>query len=1118
MSSKEVNSKWYLVHLPTPIQNQNIRTIQMKALLTFFTALVLTFVSTYSLAQGKWDSIAGSGFGNSYNQVGRMINYNNAIYCGIAASMSGGRLFQSPTGDTSSFKEEMGLDSLFKAKANSGVISFASTTSGGGYLFAGTQANADTPSVYRFDGSQWKLFSPLPLANPYVNYSGITAMCTYSSNGNGDSLFIAISNFNDGLEVYASPVSAPLFTRVLTMPYATTGISQFNKMIVFNGTIYGCTDGYGTVLQSSNGLNWSRITNIDSGFHNPSSSGYSMMEEFNGKLYISLTNYTSGASIYSTVDGVTWLPEVTGGFGHGSNLSGIDDMHAAYGKLWISSVYSLPSVMPNPGSGGARGPQNTGTWIFYSTNGSTYVLSDSTGFNNGCGAAHLTDLNYTIYAGANNNAGAQIWRTCVPPLPSFGVDHPTQCVNTSFTVYSTSSGANHYKWYVNGVLMDSLNATYNYTPSTSGNLMVTLKAYNNTCIDSVSQIFTVNPQPVISMVSGSTACMFDTVSIASSVSGGTTPYTYSWCTGATTSSIRVSPSVQTSYTLTVTDLNSCTNQVTSLVTLNPVPTLMMPFGLVACALDSVHLVPTIDIQTPAPPYNYLWNTGAITDSIGVKVTAASNKFILKVTNGYGCSSKDSSIVTVYTLPVINMVNTGGCPNQVVSIKPSVTGGTPAYQYSWSTGGTKDSISLAVTASVQYFLTVSDNNNCHSKDSVKVTMYTTPVVHLGGAQSTCNTDAITLSAFASSGLAPYTYLWNTGKTTDTLAVVVHATSHYTVTVKDANQCVGQDTATIHVTTAPAISGTVSGALAGPITSGKVYLVHYNALPEKQFITDTVSIVNGSYSISGLHDGNYLIFAKATESLYPNVVKTYSLSADQWDSAAIVLAPCSNVLTANIHMREIGSLTGSGSLAGNVRQGWGFGVSHRPVTTPVVQAPGEPIPGLDVNLEQHPGGIIAHDTTDINGDYHFGNVPPGNYSIYVDIAGLGIVSQYTRTITTTQSYVQLNYLVDSTHIFPDSITIITNIKAIQNIKTALLFSPNPFKDQLNISYSLSRPSDVSIEVYNTLGVKMTVLVNHRQEAGEYTTSLNGSAQNLAPGVYLLKMTVDGDVQTRRIVHMK
>lgn len=56
------------------------------------------------------------------------------------------------------------------------------------------------------------------------------------------------------------------------------------------------------------------------------------------------------------------------------------------------------------------------------------------------------------------------------------------------------------------------------------------------------------------------------LTLQSNVSGGTGPYTYNWSNGATTSSVAVSPTATTSYTLTARDQNGCPGTATKTVT------------------------------------------------------------------------------------------------------------------------------------------------------------------------------------------------------------------------------------------------------------------------------------------------------------------------------------------------------------------------------------------------------------------------------------------------------------------------------------------------------------------------------------------------------------------------
>lgn len=77
-----------------------------------------------------------------------------------------------------------------------------------------------------------------------------------------------------------------------------------------------------------------------------------------------------------------------------------------------------------------------------------------------------------------------------------------------------------------------------------------------------------------------------------------------------------------------------------------------------------------------------------------------------------------------------------------------------------------------------------------------------------------------------------------------------------------------------------------------------------------------------------------------------------------------------------------------------------------------------------------------------------------------------------------------------------------------------APNPFSNATTLRYRVESSSHINIEVYNTRGNLLNVLVNKKQEPGFYNVNL--AMDNLASGVYLVKAVKNGMiVQTLRIV---
>lgn len=74
------------------------------------------------------------------------------------------------------------------------------------------------------------------------------------------------------------------------------------------------------------------------------------------------------------------------------------------------------------------------------------------------------------------------------------------------------------------------------------------------------------------------------------------------------------------------------------------------------------------------------------------------------------------------------------------------------------------------------------------------------------------------------------------------------------------------------------------------------------------------------------------------------------------------------------------------------------------------------------------------------------------------------------------------------------------------------PNPSNGIANLSYSLTKAGNTSIELINTLGQKVLVENYGFQNAGNYNYTIG--AENLAKGVYIVRLTSGNNIATRTI----
>ncbi len=83
------------------------------------------------------------------------------------------------------------------------------------------------------------------------------------------------------------------------------------------------------------------------------------------------------------------------------------------------------------------------------------------------------------------------------------------------------------------------------------------------------------------------------------------------------------------------------------------------------------------------------------------------------------------------------------------------------------------------------------------------------------------------------------------------------------------------------------------------------------------------------------------------------------------------------------------------------------------------------------------------------------------------------------------------------------------------------PNPFNPETNINYELPKRSNVLLKVFNGLGEEVRSLVNKQQTAGRYQVQWDGrdnNYQNVASGVYLYHLTIEGAAKTKKMLLLK
>ncbi len=302
----------------------------------------------------------------------------------------------------------------------------------------------------------------------------------------------------------------------------------------------------------------------------------------------------------------------------------------------------------------------------------------------------------------------------------------------------------------------------------------------NLCTTLASVIITEPPQLVISETHVDVSCNGGgNGSIDLTLVGGTPPFTFLWSNGATTEDL-VNLSSST-YFVTITEANGCTSALS--VTVTQPTALAAGFVVTNVTCFSAG---SIDLTTSGgtPGYSWLWSNGATTEDISGLTTGT---YTVVITDANGCSiTKSKTVGLTNTLVISAVVSNASCGLPNGSATVTVTGGTAPYTYAWATVPVQTTATATGLSAGVVSVTVTDAFGCTKTKNITITnsnglgvKLTSPVFN-GGWNISCNGGSDgSATALPLYSTGPYSFIWSTGATTQTISGLGAGT--YTVTV-------------------------------------------------------------------------------------------------------------------------------------------------------------------------------------------------------------------------------------------------------------------------------------------------------------------------------------------------
>ena len=403
------------------------------------------------------------------------------------------------------------------------------------------------------------------------------------------------------------------------------------------------------------------------------------------------------------------------------------------------------------------------------------------------------------------------------------------CAGSSTTL--SASGGSSYSWS-NG----ETTSTIIVSPSTSTSYSVTGTNATSGCTSTASQTVTVNALPSVSTSSPTLAVCEGWPAILYGLGANS----YSW-SGGISDGIAFYPSSSSTYTLTGTDANGCSNTATSVVTVNTSPIISCPSDQTAStASGSTTIFYTASYSgTPAPSISYSLSGattgGGIGTGSGSSFNVGTTTVTLTATNSCGTATCSFNVV-------ITSSGGGGCtsapvspiiggPNAVCGMSTGVYTATSAsaVSYTWTvpTGisitsgqGTSSIHTSYLAGTINGNITASATNACGTSavTSYLITKKPQTPSAISGPTSLCGLTTANYSA-TSFGATSYNWTLPAGITitsgTGTSSINVAISSNFTagnISVIAVNACGSlAGTAITVVGSVPAVSTSIAGLL-------------------------------------------------------------------------------------------------------------------------------------------------------------------------------------------------------------------------------------------------------------------------------------------------------------------
>lgn len=606
-----------------------------------------------------------------------------------------------------------------------------------------------------------------------------------------------------------------------------------------------------------------------------------------------------------------------------------------------------------------------------------------------------------------------------------------------------------------------------------------------------------------------------------SVTGGNSPYQYTWSNASQTTTSITTNSITGvaagNYSVSIKDNNGCT--LTASATVNkPTVVISISTNSLLCGTTANGSATVTSVTGATGPFTYSWTPSAQTSSVASGLGAGT--YSVKVTDGSGCAITETASINAPSITVGTSATTCTLAAGSATVTAVNGGSGSPYTYTWTPSAQTASVATSLSTG-NYTVTVKDNANCTITRTLSIASLQ-PTVTVATSSLLCGTFAngsATVTAVAGA-TGPFTYLWMPSSQTGSVAANLGA-GVYSVTVSGASGCTATQTFVIDKPSISVSSSPTACKGTQPTGSATVTAVNGGTGPYSySWDSGTMSNISNSMSASNLDEGSYTV----TVTDANNCAITASVAVANTAATALLAnttatnATCSGINDGKANVVASGGMTPYAYLWNTNPPRYTASVTGLPSPNTFV------VSVIDFNgclinksvvIYPQPIALTLYASPSAT-------ICPGS-SVGVNITGLSGTATYTwstgahtTSITATPTASLTVYSVTATAtsscIASGTIAVTTSTAAADNCPTSLKeeafasykLYPNPHSGQFTISFDHVYNNAV-IEVMDALG-KLVLVQN--VSGMENTINTN----NLQNGIYFVNVRNDKAILVR------